>query len=282
MKVIALGGFDGLHLGHMSIVDHASAISPDAAILCFEPIPRQVLGRERHVRLTTPGERRKILSRSGSCGLLVHPFDDATMKSGPGEFLDTLQEAFRFEHIVVGYDFGFGLGRAGSPATIGSWCIGRSVDLHVVDPVCRDGEPIKSGRVRGLVSCGRLDGAEALLGRRYGALGAVARGKGLGRTLGFPTLNVRVPAAKLLPPPGSYVAEVAVDGAVHPAAVFIPSGREGLCEAHLPGWAGEAYGKAVGIEFRQFIRTPGNGLSRSELVTRIARDVERVLEVSAG
>lgn len=282
MKVLALGGFDGLHLGHLAIVDHARNLDSDASILCFEPVPRQVLGSERHVRLTTPGERRKILLQYGPCGIVVHPFDSATQRSSPVEFLDALLSSCRFEKLIAGYDFGFGSGRSGSVRTVRDWCRERSIDLHVMDPVCLDGEPVKSRRIRRLVSEGELARAAELLGRSYSALGAVSRGKGLGRSLGFPTLNVHVPAAKLLPPPGSYAAMVEVDGTPRPAAVFLPSGRHGLCEAHLPGWSGDAYGKAAGIEFRQFLRPPEGGLSRSGLSMRIARDVERVLEVLSG
>lgn len=282
MKVLALGGFDGLHLGHLAIVDHARSLDPDASILCFEPVPRQVLGSERNVRLTTPGERRKILLQYGPCGIVVHPFDSATQRSSPAEFLDALLSSCRFEKLIAGYDFGFGSGRSGSVRTVRDWCRERSIDLHVMEPVCLEGEPVKSRRIRRLVLEGELARAAELLGRSYYAMGAVSRGKGLGRILGFPTLNVHVPSAKLLPPPGSYAATVEVDGTPRPAAVFLPSGRHGLCEAHLPGWSGDAYGKAAGIEFRQFLRPPEGGLSRSGLSMRIARDVERVLEVLSG
>jgi len=282
VKVLALGGFDGLHLGHVAILDHARSLSPDASILCFEPVPRQVLGGERHVRLTTPGERRKILRKYGPCGIVVHPFDSATQRSGPVDFLEAILSSCRFEKLIAGYDFRFGSGRSGSIRTVRDWCRERSIDLHVMEPVCLYGEPVKSRRIRGLVSDGELARAAELLGRSYFALGAVSRGKGLGRTLGFPTLNVHVPAAKLLPPPGSYAATVDLDGTPRPAAVFLPSGAHGLCEAHLPGWSGDAYGKAVGIEFRQFLRPPEGGLSKSGLSMRIARDVERVLEVLTG
>ncbi len=282
MKVLALGGFDGLHRGHMAIVDRAVSLSADASVLCFEPVPRQVLACPKHARLTTPGERRKILSDAGLCGLVVHPFDGATMASGPCEFLDAILESCCFEQIVVGYDFGFGSGRAGSTPTLRAWCDERSVGLHVVDPVCHGGEPVKSRRIRLLISQAGLDEAAELLGREYSALGAVSRGTGLSRKLGFPTLNVRVPEAKLLPPPGSYAATVDLDGSVRPAAVFIPRGDACVCEAHIPGWSGDAYGRAAWIGFRRFLRPPESGLTSGELTGRIARDVERVLEVVKG
>lgn len=280
MSSLALGGFDGLHLGHRAVIDRAMTLSSDASILCFEPLPRQALGGERQVRLTTPSERRKILSRSGRCGLMIHPFDETTRNAAPDVFLDTLYDCCRFDQLVVGYDFHYGRGRSGSPDSIRKWCDRMGLGLDVVDPVCDDGVPIKSGRIRGLVAAGDLDAAASLLGRRYSALGVVERGRGLGRKTGFPTLNVHVPAAKLLPPPGSYAATVEVDGAARPAAVFIPPRRICLCEAHLPGWTGDVYGAAVGIEFRLLLRPPENGLATGELVPLIARDVERVLEVT--
>ncbi len=278
MKAIALGSFDGLHAGHMAVLGRALEISAEVSVVCFEPIPRQAGGQPGPLRLTTPGERRKILCRSGIDSILVVPFDDVTRMYGPVEFLDMLAVSCSFEHVVVGYDFGFGSGRSGTPETLREWCSAHSRGLDVVEAVTSGGEPVKSERIRNLLAEGLIGEAGRLLGRRYSALGAVGRGRGEGRRLGFPTLNVHVPAVKLLPPPGSYSAAVALGGSVHPAAAFVPASVRGLVEAHLPGWSGVAYGDTAQVEFLGFLRKPESGLGRDELSGRIARDVGRVME----
>lgn len=257
-------------------------------MLCFEPLPRHVLSSPGPLRLTTPAERRRIIFRSGVSGVEVMPFDETTRSADPAAFLDSVLEAIGFDRLVVGYDFGFGRGRAGTVGDLTGWCGLRGIALEVVGPVRLDGVAVKSGAIRRMVSAGDLREAARMLGRDYSALGAVARGKGLGTSLGFPTLNLAVPAAKLLPPPGSYRARIVLDGREMRAAAFVPRrhaaarGGTGLCEAHVPGWSGDAYAAAVELVFEVMLRPPEDGLDRARLSERIARDVARVMEEGGG
>jgi riboflavin kinase/FMN adenylyltransferase len=276
---IAVGSFDGIHRGHEAVIREALAQPGEAVVVCFEPSPRQVFSEPgNRLRLTTPGERGRILGLIGVHRLLAWPFDGDTRNREPAAFFEDLHGIAGFRHIVVGYDFHFGRDRTGSVGALAEWCDGHGIGLTVVPPLEEDGQPVKSERVRALVREGRLGEASRLLGRPYCAIGAIARGRGFGRKLGFPTLNVRVPRPKLLPPPGSYAAVTILEGRRLPAAVFVPRHGQPFYEAHLPGWSGEIYGEAVCTEFVQRLRAPED-LDGRALADRIADDVKQVMEV---
>lgn len=277
--VLAVGAFDGIHAGHLAVIRAALEISPEAGVACFEPLPRQYFSSPGNsLRLTTPAERSRILARSGIRTVTAFPFDEATRNAGPDEFLEMLSGLRPFDHLVVGYDFHFGRGRSGGVSLLGKWCAERSLGLTVVPETLLDGDPVKSETVRCLLRTGDLETVSRMLSRRYSASGPVARGRGEGRRLGFPTLNAAVPRAKLLPPPGSYAVLVRAEGLSGPAAAFIPEGRPGLVEAHVPGWSGDLYGSVLEIEFVEMLRRPEK-LTKDELRRRIEGDVERMMEV---
>jgi len=280
-RVVALGGFDGIHTGHLAVARAAVSLDAQASVACFEPLPRQVLSPGgAPMRLTTPFERVEALGASGVGSVIVLPFDEETRLAEPRDFLHRLRGLCGFEQLVVGYDFHLGRGRSGSVMLLEEWCAETGVGLLVVPEVACGGAAVKSGRIRELLRSSALPEAAALLGRRYSATGAVARGKGLGRELGFPTLNVCVPEPKLLPGPGSYAAFVAVEaGRGRPAAVFVPE-RPGLVEAHVPGWSGDAYARMARVEFVEFLRPAEPGLDNVLLKRKIEGDVERAMEVA--
>jgi riboflavin kinase/FMN adenylyltransferase len=261
----------------------AALDSGAADVVCFEPLPRQFFGTPYWKRrLTTPGERRSILRRLGIDEIIVFPFDERTQSESPQEFLTELEAIGRVERLVVGYDFHFGSGRTGSIEMLRSWTRRLGADLEVVSPVMENGIPVKSEWIRKLLEKGTLVAASNLLGRNYSATGVVGRGHGVGRTLGFPTINVRVPRCKLVPPPGSYVASVGIHHRKLSAAVFVHPGSVGLIEAHIPFWEGDVYGEPARVEFESFLRKPAKGLPEHELKKLIEEDVERVLEVKGN
>ncbi len=280
-RSLAVGSFDGIHRGHTEVVLEAMKGPGTAEVVCFEPIPRQFFGIPSwRRRLTTPGERRSILGNLGVDRVVVFPFDLRTQSSGPLDFLAELEGIGRFERLVVGYDFHFGSDRSGSAEMLGRWAGDSGIELSVVPPVEYEGLPVKSERIRKLLETGCIEDVSSLLGRRYSATGAVGRGRGVGRRLGFPTINLTVPGCKMLPPAGSYVAVARVRGDALPAAAFVPAAHDGLVEAFLPDWEGEIYGEIAAIEFVSFIRQPEKDAGESELRRLISNDVEHVMEVA--
>ncbi len=280
MDTITLGNFDGIHSGHMKVIEKARSFDGDACLVCFEPVARQYFtDNSWNRRLTTVSERAGILNRLGLNNIVIIPFDRETVEKSPDEFLFELLEMERFSRIVVGYDFHFGRNRSGTAEYLFQWCTSREIDTIIVPPLeCGDG-PVKSEKIRLLLENGDILHAEELLGRYYSVTGVVSRGKGQGRQIGYPTLNVRVPGCKLLPRPGSYAGYVDSGEGTRPvpAAVFVPGTVTGPVEAHLLDHrGGDVYGSIIRVSFRKRLRSAASSLSIEELKKLIAGDVENV------
>ncbi len=280
MDTITLGNFDGIHSGHLKVIEKARSFDGDACLVCFEPVARQYFtDNSWNRRLTTVSERAGILNRLGMNNIVIIPFDRETVEKSPDEFLFELHEMERFSRIVVGYDFHFGRNRSGTAEYLFQWCTSREIDTIIVPPLeCGDG-PVKSEKIRLLLENGKLRSAEELLGRNYSVTGVVSRGKGLGRQIGFPTLNVRVPGCKLLPKPGSYagLVDTGCGTSPLPAAVYVPGSATGPVEAYIPDHRiGDIYGSAVSVSFRKRLRSEASSIDIEELKMLIAGDVENV------
>ncbi len=280
MDTITLGNFDGIHTGHLKVIEKARSFDGDACLVCFEPVTRQYFtDNSWNRRLTTVSERAEILGRLGMNKIMIIPFDRETVEKTPDAFLSELLEMEKFSRIVVGYDFHFGRNRSGTVEYLYQWCTSREIDTIIVPPLeCGDG-PVKSEKIRLLLENGELRNAEELLGRHYSVTGVVSRGKGLGRQIGFPTLNVRVPGCKLLPEPGSYAGYVDTGCGTRPvpAAVFVPERPAGPVEAYmLDHRVGDIYGSVVSVSFRKRLRNAVSSIGIEELKKLIAGDVENV------
>ena len=275
MKAVAVGSFDGIHLGHAAVIRTALALDPEAMVVCFEPVPRQFFGPVGWARrLTTPWERRRALSELGITDMVTIPFDRETVGMSPEDFLTDLELQLGFDTVVAGYDFHFGSERSGSCNSLRKWCTCMGFDAIIEPPMEIDGEPVKSERIRGLLETGALSECRSLLGRRYSATGVVSRGKGLGRELGFPTLNLRIPTCKMLPPPGSYAGWVDLQGEGKgiPSAVFVPGHATGPVEAHLLRPLEDAYGRSATVSFVKGLRGVAEVKDTAELSRLIAED----------
>ncbi len=275
MRTAVLGGFDGIHLGHRHLIERAGG---NPMVVCMEPLPRQVIsGSGWSRRLTTPGERRKALHDMGIMSIVAMPFYRGLMDSTPAEFASVLSGIDSFERIAVGWDFRYGRNRCGGSSDLAETLPG--VEVTVVPPFLVDGRPVKSERIRVLIEEGSLREVETLLGRRYGCLGVVARGRGRGRELGFPTMNVVVPRCKLLPPPGSYAVSAVGAGGTWFGAAFRQPGTN-CVEVHIPGFQGENYGCEMEVSFLETIRKPASAGSDTKLKELIRGDVNAAMEVT--
>jgi riboflavin kinase/FMN adenylyltransferase len=280
MDTITIGNFDGIHKGHLKVIERAKSFGSETGLVCFEPVARQCFRDTKwNRRLTTSFERANILKKLGMTKIFLVPFDTETIEKSPDKFLSELLEWTNFSRIVVGYDFHFGRNRSGTVEYLRQWCTSREIDTIIVPPLECDGEPVKSERIRLLLEDGELQTAEKLLGRHYSLTGVVSRGKGLGEQIGFPTLNVRVPGCKLLPESGSYAGYVDsgdVNGRM-PAAVFVPYRATGPVEAHLVNHrTGDVYGSIMNVSFAKKLRNTASSLRIEELRELIAGDVETV------
>jgi riboflavin kinase / FMN adenylyltransferase len=290
--VVTVGTFDGVHRGHQAvlaeIVRRARARGVESVAVTFDPHPLEVVNPAAAPRLLTLlAERQRLLAATGVDRVVTLPFTAALARLGPEEFVrDVLRSKIGMDELVLGYDHGFGRGRSGDVEAVRRLGAADGFAVDVVDAVRDDGQAVSSTLIRSAVAHGDLALAERWLGRGYGALGAVARGAGRGRTIGVPTINLAVPdARKLLPPDGVYAVWVTVEGRGMGNAGRGRYGgmmnqgsrptfgvaERGL-EVHLFDFAGDLYGETVWVEWGHRLRDVQTFPSREALVDQLARD----------
>jgi riboflavin kinase / FMN adenylyltransferase len=286
-SAVTIGSFDGLHVGHRKIIGSMIGQARDnglrSVVVTFEPHPRFVIesSSECPVRLLTTFEEKVLQFRTMPIDLLfVVRFDrQFASKSSEAFIREVLVKMLGARHITVGYDHGFGSKRSGSGRTLhtlGAEC-GFSVD--VVGEVIADGAPVSSTRIRRLLETAQIREANDCLGAPYAISGTVVEGDKIGRTIGFPTVNLALPErCKLLPASGVYVASVEIDGQEYPAMMNIgcrPTVVEDgavRVEAHIIGFSGELYGRFLILRMLDFIRAEQRFASIDDLKAQLELD----------
>ena len=266
-RSVAVGTFDGVHRGHLRVIDAARKAGLRTAVLTFDPHPRAVLGGDVEL-LATLERRLELFADAGVEDVLVLPFDELLASLSAEDFAEQMLRGIGAETIAAGVTFRFGRGRKGDLDLLAR----LGFDVRRVPLV----ENVSSSRVREFLRAGELEAAAALLGRPPEVEGIVVRGDGRGRTLGFPTANLDVPADLLVPPDGVY-AGAARDRL---AAISIGTnphfdGVERRVEAHLLDFDGDLYGERLVVELWSSIREQRRFDSLEELVAAIGDDVEQ-------
>ena len=265
-RAVALGTFDGVHLGHQKVIEETRDSGLRSTIVTFDPHPRVVFGNQ--VELISSLERRlELLEELGVDDTLVVEFTLDLARREPAEFADEFLRPIGTELVVAGTDFRFGRGRQASIETLGE----LGFETRTIELLGH----ISSTRIRDLVRQGRVEEAAPLLGRPVEVDGVVVSGDARGGTLGFPTANLRVASNLLVPAFGIY-AGAAGD---HRAAVSIGmnphyGGRERRVEAHLLDFDGDLYGERLVIQLWQRLRDEQAFASEADLIAQIAQDVE--------
>jgi len=248
--VVAVGSFDGVHLGHQALLarlkERARHYRVPSVVYTFDP-PTRVLMQGVEFLSTLP-EKLDLLARYGIDEVIAVPFTPEFAARPKEAFLDDLR-TLRPRALVVGEDFHFGKGRAGGLADLK----GVSGDVVALPMHSLGGEDIKSTRVREMLKAGDVEGASRFLGRHYDAQGVVVRGDQLGRTIGYPTANIRVPEGKALPL-GVFAARTIIDGQAYPGMANVGyrptvDGRELRFEVNLFDFDGDLYGQEVQVKF---------------------------------
>jgi len=265
-RAVAIGTFDGVHLGHRVVLEAAKAAGLLATVVTFEPHPRIVFGQEVEL-LTTLERRLELMGEAGIAEALVVEFDLEFSRQAPEDFVERVLLATGTEVVVAGENFRFGRERAGDLETLRR----LGIDARAVPLV----EGVSSSRIRDLLRGGEVGRAAKLLGRAPEVDGTVVAGDARGVTLGFPTANLRVDPRLLVPAHGIYAGEA--DG--HRAAISIGTnphygGDERRVEAHLLDYEGDLYGRRLVVQLWRRLRDEAEFGSEQELVAQIARDVE--------
>jgi riboflavin kinase/FMN adenylyltransferase len=278
-RSVAVGTFDGVHLGHREVIAGADSV------LTFEPHPVSVVAPQHTPKLLTTLERKaELVASLGVRELIVIPFDAEFAKRSAREFIDdVLVGALDARQVAVGENFRFGHKAQGDPPLLA----GDTRFKTVVHPLLEvDGEVVSSSHIRGLVLAGELEEANRLLGAGFELAGEVVHGDRRGRELGFPTANLVPDEALACPGHGVYACVAYADGLAElPAAVSIGvrptfnTGRGELIEAFLLDFDGDVYGVQLHLRFLERLRGERRFEDPDALVEQMHRDVQRTREI---
>jgi riboflavin kinase/FMN adenylyltransferase len=288
-SAVALGNFDGVHLGHQALFAEARRHAPPIA-LTFHPHPGKVLQPDLAPKLITLLPRKlELLQEYGLTAAVVQPFNREYARTPAAAFEESLLDVLGARHLVVGSDFTYGVARSGTVATLREAAARRNAQVHVVSPVTVDGVVASSSKVREYILEGRVSAAQRLLGRPFDLDGTVVPGAGRGKGIGFPTANVDT-QNELRPAPGVYAIRVCIKA--EPRGPWLPGaanigvkptfgGSVVTIEAHLLDFQGDLYGKELRVQFLERLRPEQRFGSVAELVGQIKRDVEAARTVIA-
>ena len=271
-RAVALGTFDGVHLGHRAVIRGAIDTGLRSTVVTFSPHPREVLGYEVSL-LTTVERRLELIAAAGVDEVLVVEFTPALSRLSPEEFVASVLEPLGTEVVIAGDNFRFGRGRSGDTALL------RRMGMEVRPVPLVAG--VSSSAIREFLRSGDVVRAAALLGRPHELEGTVVAGDQRGGTLGFPTANLAVPPNLLVPAYGIYAGAARVDGVERRSALSIGvtphyGGHERRIEAFLVDFAGDLYGRGMRIELWARLRDEHAFESEEALVAQIADDVAAV------
>ena len=285
-RVVALGFFDGVHLGHDALLElavrRAKELDAVPSAISFDVHP-ETLTHGKAVPLICSNEgRRSLMSRLYGIDdvILIH-FNYDTMNMPWEQFLDQMVQEFGAVHFVVGYDFRFGQKGRGNVTNIGLYCQKHNLSYDVVPAVSVDGLRVSSTEIRGLLQTGRMELANKMLGHPYELTDVVRHGYKLGTKMGTPTVNMRIDRDMLVPRHGVYATKVHLeDGRVFPGVTNIGvrptvSGGDHLTvETFILDFSGDLYESNIRVEFFHFIRPEKKFESMDALQQQILKDAE--------
>ncbi|MBI2773372.1 MAG: bifunctional riboflavin kinase/FAD synthetase [Chloroflexi bacterium] len=283
---LAIGVFDGVHMGHQHLVralrERADRAGATAVAATFDPLPIQFFAPGAPPSaLSDINERTALLRGAGAGTVVVFLFDDAFSRLSARDFVDRLVRAGDVKRVMVGEDFRFGHDREGDVRMLRDLAKDRGFDVEIMRPVERDGAVVSSTRIRNSLVAGDVAAAERLLGRPYAVPGSIVHGDKRGRALGYPTINVSTPPERLLPRDGIYATRVTVGDRTFGAATSLGvrptfGGGERVLESYLLDFSGDLYGEEASTSFVARIRDELRFENADALVARISEDVEAV------
>jgi riboflavin kinase/FMN adenylyltransferase len=293
-RVLSIGNFDGLHLGHERILRTGRELktcgrATGLTVVTFEPHPLTVLRPAlAPPRLTPPATKQLLLRGAGVDELVILPPTSDVLNLAAEDFWKILRDDVRPTAIIEGDSFTFGKGRGGSAKKLREWAVGTGIDVQVAEPVEAvlsnlQIVRVNSSLIRWLLSHGRARDAAKCLGRPYGLEGRVVPGFQRGKTIGTPTANLDC-GDQMIPADGIYAARADVEGVSYPVALSIGTlptfgEHERQVEGFLVGFGGDLYGQALKVEVLDWVREQQKYPSVEALKEQIARDVEEVLEI---
>lgn len=288
-RVIALGFFDGVHIGHGALLrranERAKALGCRSTALSYDTHPLQVITGSEIPLISTMSEREWLIKRLYDIDeVIFSPFDRNVMQTPWEAFLDDyLIGTLHATHLICGHDFRFGHMGEGTPERLMEACRARAIGCDVIEKVELDGEAVSSTRIRSLLLDGNMEQAERLLGHLHLMSGIVTEGQRLGRKLGFATANLPLDANIAKPPRGVYCAEVLTEDGemhravcnlgIHPTAGSLPAP---VLEAHLLDFEADLYGQKLLVFMHKMLRPEQRFASLEALCAQITHDRDTV------
>lgn len=281
--VLALGNFDGVHVGHQKLILEALKYARKKKLPCFamtfDPHPQEVVSPGRGLcLLTTLPERIALMRSLGVDGVIIKEFSREISKLPPEKFIyDFLVRHLKVKKVFIGYDFAFGHKRAGTVSILKKLGGKYGFAINAVRPVTAHGHIVKSSTIRDMLTRGDFGKAIKLLGHPYTITGRVVKGRGRGRTLGFPTANLSIAEDKLIPAHGVYVGRVGSRRCVVNIGSRPTFAEEKFAvEVHIPGFHGSLNGKVIQVDLYKRLRDEIHFADVELLKRQIRRDVEYV------
>lgn len=284
--VMAIGDFDGLHLGHQNVINHAKYIGDkqniSTSIMTFNPHPREVLGLSIYSRYLTPfQEKMELFEGTGVDYCFVVSFDHSFAKVSPEDFVQRMLFLLNVHTVVAGFDFTFGHRGLGTVETLKNLCE-QQMGVEVVKPFNLDGYKVSSTFIREQLHLGHLECVKKYMGRNYSISGKVVPGESRGKTIGFPTANLKVKAPYVIPRHGVFAVKLNIAGIEYKGVMnigvkptFSSDELNPTLEVHILNFNHDIYGQDLNIEFISFLRDEEKFASIDLLVEQIHKDIKK-------
>lgn len=289
-SVVTVGVFDGVHLGHQAImrIVKASAVGLNArsVVVTFDRSPEELANPAGAAPcITTLGQKLDLISEQGMDLAVVLPVNRRLMNTSAEQFIsDVVREKLGAASVVVGTNFAFGKGRSGTVKLLRRMGKELGFEVIAVSPIMLGNVVVSSTAVRGLIAEGKVEKANELLGHPFALEGEVVAGEGIGRSLGYPTANIRPAERQIQPARGVYAVTVNLDGVRQAGVANIGSrptvgGAETAVEVYVIGFSGDMYGRRLEVVFHRRLRGEVHFSNTDALKRQISRDVERALRL---
>ena len=288
--ILTLGTFDGVHIGHKKILDKVINSTEngeyESLVLTFFPHPRMVLQENSEIKLlNTITEKIELLENMGIHNLVIHPFDETFSRLTAEDFVQTvLVEKFNIQKIIIGYDHRFGRNRTANIDDLIEYGIKYGFEVEQISVKEIDDISVSSTKIRTALSEGDMAKANNYLDYNYSLSGTVFQGKQLGRTIGFPTANIKIEEDyKLVPKKGAYIVTSTIDNNVLKGIMNIGlnptvQGENLSIEIHFLDFDQDLYGKKITVTLLKYLRPEQKFDSLNELTTQLERDKATAIE----
>lgn len=287
-KIFALGFFDGVHLGHQALLTACRALAIEygckAGAVTFSQHPDTLVLGSTPKLINTINDRKQLLSDMGAETIITLPFDKALMVMPWQRFISLLRNEYGAVGFVCGADFRFGHKGSGDAEKLAAFCREKALACAVVEDQTVDGVRVSSTHIRSLLEQGNMETADRFLGHAHVLSGEVVSGRHLGRTIGVPTANIRIPEEVVVPKLGVYACIAEVDGESYVAVTNVGSrptveGHEVRAESWLLSFDGDLYGKTIKLHFYKYLRPEEKFASLEELRQQIQKDAGQAYKI---